>query len=80
MGVTLALRPLRQIPIEIGYIALAKLVLLPAVMYLALTSVGGLIAIGFMQQVLLAALPTATNVFVISSIIMSGRSEHQRRF
>lgn len=66
MGVTLALRPLRQIPIEIGYIALAKLVLLPAVMYLALTSVGGFDRNWVYAAVLLAALPTATNVFVIS--------------
>ena len=40
MGVTLALRPLKRIPVEIGYIVPAKLVLHPVLMYLAL-SLGG---------------------------------------
>lgn len=66
MGVTLALRPLKRVPVEIGYIALAKLVLLPAVMYGALRAVGGIEPIWMHSAVLLAALPTATNVFVIS--------------
>ncbi|MCO5733731.1 AEC family transporter [Rhizobium sp. SSA_523] len=66
MGVTLALRPLKRVPVEIGPITLAKLVLLPAAMYLALTAVGGFDATWIHAAVLLAALPTATNVFVIS--------------
>jgi predicted permease len=66
MGVTLALRPLRRVPVEIGYIAVAKLLALPVMMYLVLTSVGGIDAAWVHSAVLLAALPTATNVFVIS--------------
>ncbi|MBP2549601.1 putative permease [Neorhizobium galegae] len=66
MGVTLALRPLTRIPAEIGVIALAKLVVLPTVVYLALTAVGGIEPSWIQAAVLLAALPTATNVFVIS--------------
>jgi malonate transporter and related proteins len=66
MGVTLALRPLTRIPAEIGVIAVAKLVALPAVVYLALTAVGGIETSWIQAAVLLAALPTATNVFVIS--------------
>jgi malonate transporter and related proteins len=66
MGVTLALRPLKRVPVEIGYIAVAKLVALPALMYGVLTSVGGIDAAWVHSAVLLAALPTATNVFVIS--------------
>lgn len=66
MGVTLALRPLRRVPVEIGTITLAKLVILPAAMYAALRLVGGIEAAWVHAAVLLAALPTATNVFVIS--------------
>ncbi|WP_431322198.1 AEC family transporter [Rhizobium sp. YTU87027] len=65
MGVTLALRPLKRIPAEIGYIVPAKLIVHPIVVYLALTAVGGFDPIWIYAAVLLAALPTATNVFVI---------------
>ncbi|TRL41858.1 AEC family transporter [Rhizobium straminoryzae] len=66
MGVTLSLRPLRRVPAEIGTIAVAKLVILPAAMYAALRLVGGIDPAWVHAAVLLAALPTATNVFVIS--------------
>ncbi|MCF6368523.1 AEC family transporter [Rhizobium halophilum] len=66
MGVTLALRPLTRVPIEIGYLALAKLVLLPATVYIVLSLAGDFDPIWVYSAVLLAGLPTATNVFVIS--------------
>ncbi|MGK9198980.1 MULTISPECIES: AEC family transporter [Sinorhizobium] len=65
MGVTLALRPLKRIPAEIGYIVPAKLVLHPVLMYLALSLGGAYDRIWVQTAVLLASLPTATNVFVI---------------
>jgi predicted permease len=65
MGVTLALRPLKRIPVEIGYIVPAKLILHPLVVYIVLQAVGGFDPIWIEAAVLLAALPTATNVFVI---------------
>ncbi len=65
MGVTLALRPLKRIPAEIGYIVPAKLVLHPVLMYLALSLGGAYDPIWVQTAVLLASLPTATNVFVI---------------
>ena len=65
MGVTLALRPLKRVPVEIGYIVPAKLIIHPIVVYLALSTVGGFDPIWVYAAVLLAALPTATNVFVI---------------
>jgi predicted permease len=65
MGVTLALRPLRRIPAEIGYIVPAKLIIHPLVVFLALKAVGGFDPVWVYAAVLLAALPTATNVFVI---------------
>jgi malonate transporter and related proteins len=65
MGVTLALRPLKRIPAEIAYIVPAKLILHPVLMYLVLSFVGNFDPVWVQTAVLLAALPTATNVFVI---------------
>lgn len=65
MGVTLALRPLKRVPAEIVYIVPAKLILHPALMYLLLSAAGDFNPIWVETAVLLAALPTATNVFVI---------------
>ena len=65
MGVTLALRPMKRVPAEITYIVPAKLVLLPLVMYLLLGLAGNFDPVWVHTAVLLAALPTATNVFVI---------------
>jgi predicted permease len=65
MGVTLALRPLKRVPVEIGYIVPTKLLLLPVTMYLVLGIAGNFDPVWVFTAVLLAALPTATNVFVI---------------
>lgn len=65
MGVTLALRPLKRIPAEIGYIVPIKLLLHPLAVYLVLSLVGNFDPLWVYTAVLLAALPTATNVFVI---------------
>jgi len=43
----------------------AKLIVHPLVVYLALTAVGGFEPVWIYAAVLLATLPTATNVFVI---------------
>lgn len=66
MGVTLALRPLKRVPVEIGYLAVAKLILLPATVYVVLSLAGDFDPVWVYSAVLLAGLPTATNVFVIS--------------
>jgi predicted permease len=66
MGVTLALRPLKRVPRELGAIALLKLVLHPALCYVMLSLVGHFSPIWVFSAVLLASLPTATNVFVIA--------------
>ncbi|THK36988.1 AEC family transporter [Ensifer sp. MPMI2T] len=66
MGVTLALRPIKRIPVEIGYIVPIKLVLHPVMMYFALSLGGGYDPVWMQTAVLLASLPTATNVFVIA--------------
>jgi malonate transporter and related proteins len=66
MGVTLALRPLKQRPVELGYIVPVKLIVHPLAMYVALSAAGDFPAIWVFTAVLLAALPTATNVFVLA--------------
>jgi predicted permease len=66
MGVTLALRPLKRVPVEIGYLAAAKLIVLPATVYVVLSLAGDFDPVWVYSAVLLAGLPTATNVFVIS--------------
>ena len=65
MGVTLALRPLKRIPVEIGYIVPIKLVLHPILFYVVLSFVGNFDPLWLYTAILLASLPTATNVFVI---------------
>lgn len=66
MGVTLALRPLKRVPAEIPFIVPAKLIVLPVLMYLYLSLVGNYPEVWVATALLLAALPTATNVFVIA--------------
>lgn len=65
MGVTLALRPLKRIPAEIGYIVPIKLLLHPLLVYVVLGLAGNFDPLWIYTAVLLASLPTATNVFVI---------------
>ena len=65
MGVTLALRPLKRLPTEIGLIALLKLCIHPAICLVVVSLVGNFDPVWVYTAVLLAALPTATNVFVI---------------
>jgi len=66
MGVTAAMRPLKRIPIELTYLVPIKLILHPILMYLVVSNLTDLPAIWLYSAVLLAALPSATNVFVIS--------------
>ena len=66
MGVTLALRPLRRAPVELAPIAVLKLIVHPVLCFLVLSAVGDFSEVWLFSAVLLAALPTATNVFVIA--------------
>ncbi|PLP58898.1 malonate transporter [Mesorhizobium loti] len=66
MGVTLALRPLNRVPTEMLPIALLKLIVHPLLCYVVLSAVGNFSPAWLFSAVLLAALPTATNVFVIA--------------
>ncbi len=67
MGVTAALRPLKRVPFELSYIVPVKLVFHPLLAYgLLIWLVPDLDPIWLYSAVLLASLPTATNVFVIA--------------
>ncbi len=66
MGVTLALRPIKRVPHELGIIALLKLIVHPAICYVTLSAIGDFDPVWVYTAVLLASLPTATNVFVIA--------------
>jgi Predicted permeases len=65
MGVTLALRPFKRIPAEIGYIVPIKLLVHPILIYVVLSLAGDFEPLWVYTAMLLASLPTATNVFVI---------------
>jgi len=66
MGVTLALRPLKRVPKELAPIAFLKLILHPLICYVVLSWIGNFSDVWLYSAVLLAALPTATNVFVMA--------------
>lgn len=66
MGVTAALRPLTRVPVELVWLVPIKLVVHPLAMYLVVSRIPGVPELWLHSAVLLAALPSATNVFVIA--------------
>lgn len=66
MGVTLGLRPLRRVPGEAVYVVALKLIGAPALAYVMVSYAGDFPDVWVYSAVLLAGLPTATNVFVIA--------------
>jgi malonate transporter len=67
MGISAALRPLKRVPVELGYIIPIKLILHPFLVYgLLVWLIPNLDPIWLYSAVLLATLPTATNVFVLA--------------
>ena len=66
MGVTAALRPLKRIPPELAWLVPIKLVVHPALVYVLVAPLPDVEPVWLHGAVLLAALPSATNVFVIA--------------
>ena len=66
MGVTVALAPSGNLPKVLGFLVPVKLIVHPALVYLLLSWVGDFEPVWVYTAVLLASLPTATNVFVIA--------------
>ena len=67
LGVTVALRPLRAVPIEMPILLVIKLILHPLIVWLVLSWLGDFGWEWTMTAVLMAALPPALNVFVIAN-------------
>jgi len=66
MGVTAALRPLERITIAASYIVPVKLLVHPLLMFWVLSTMTDVNPTWILTAVLLASLPTATNVFVLA--------------
>lgn len=66
MGVTLAQRPLKSVPFELSYIVPVKLIAHPFLVWLALGALGPFPQVWVYSAMLICALPTATNVFVLA--------------
>ncbi|MEP3047773.1 MAG: AEC family transporter [Roseibium sp.] len=66
MGVSIALRPVGRMPIELPLVLAVKLVLHPILIILLLSWLGGFDPSWVATAVLMACLPPATNVFVIA--------------
>ncbi|MCX2722714.1 AEC family transporter [Roseibium salinum] len=66
MGVSIALRPIGRIPLELPLVLAVKLLLHPILVFLLLTWIGGIEPNWIATAVLMACLPPATNVFVIA--------------
>lgn len=66
LGVTVALRPFTETPKEVPGLIAIKLLLHPLLIWLLLSSLGGFSPVWVYTAVLMAALPTALNAFVMA--------------
>ncbi|WP_428641485.1 AEC family transporter [Roseibium sp.] len=66
MGVSIALRPIGRIPVELPLVLSVKLVVHPILIFLLLSWLGGFDPSWVATAVLMSCLPPATNVFVIA--------------
>ena len=67
LGVTVALRPFGRIPIEVPTLVAIKLVLHPLLVWLVLSVLGDFDPTWAFAAILMAALPPALNIFVLST-------------
>ena len=67
LGVTVALRPMRRMPGEVPALVFIKLVLHPLLVWVLLSAVGDFEPTWVYAAVVMAALPPALNIFVISA-------------
>jgi hypothetical protein len=67
LGVTVALRPLRRLPAEVPVLVAIKLILHPLLVWVVLSALGGFADIWIFTAVIMAALPPALNIFVVST-------------
>ncbi len=67
LGVTVAVRPLKRIPLELPFLVLAKLILHPALAFLILSFIGGFDRLWVATAVLMASLPPAATIYIIAT-------------
>lgn len=67
LGVTVALRPMKQMPAELPALVAIKLLLHPLLVWLLLAGIGGFQGPWVFAAIIMAALPPALNIFVIST-------------
>jgi malonate transporter and related proteins len=67
LGVTVALRPLVKMPPEVPALVLIKLILHPLLVWVLLSAIGDFSPIWVYAAMVMAALPPALNIFVIST-------------
>jgi predicted permease len=67
LGVTVALRPMRTMPAEVPALVFIKLLLHPLMVWLLLSALGGVPPHWIHAAIIMAALPPALNIFVIST-------------
>ncbi len=67
LGVTVALQPLRRVEWDLPVLTFVKLILHPILVLVVLLAMGGFPPMWVQVAVLMAALPTAANVFVMAS-------------
>ena len=66
MGVTIALRPITRIPVEVPWLLFVKLALHPLLIWVLLSWVGDYDPVWVYTAILMASLPPALNVFVMA--------------
>lgn len=67
LGVTVALRPMKRLPAEVPILVAIKLLLHPLLVWVLLSAIGNFPDIWIYTAVIMAALPPALNIFVIST-------------
>jgi malonate transporter and related proteins len=66
MGVTIALRPITRVPVEVPWLLCVKLVIHPLLIWVMLSWVGDYDPVWVYTAILMASLPPALNVFVMA--------------
>lgn len=67
LGVTVALRPMRRVPEEVPVLVVVKLILHPLLVWVLLSALGDFGETWTYAAIIMAALPPALNIFVIST-------------
>lgn len=67
LGVTVALRPMRRVPGEVPVLVVIKLILHPLLVWVLLSALGDFGETWTYAAIIMAALPPALNIFVIST-------------